>query len=94
MTSIVRGMEGANIYIGSVQTFEYGILGPFEKKAVVLRYSPADADVDVDLGVIAVGVAMGEGPTRGQEPIGVLAAIMNQVTERMMEPLAGMITLR
>jgi len=45
----------------------------------------------VDLGLIGVGVALGEGAAPGQEPSTVLVTVMQQVTDFVMEPLAGMI---
>lgn len=89
LMSVVRGMSGQDIRIGSVNSFGYGKLGPFKDRAVIAYYSPADADVDMDLGQVAVGIALGDGlPGAGNDPRTVFGALFRFVGVEVVNPLA------
>jgi hypothetical protein len=90
ITSVVRGIQGGNILIGSVNEFGYGKLGPFKERAVIAFHRPANADVDVDLGQLTIGVALGEGlPGAGQDPEGVLGGILEWIAANVINPLGA-----
>lgn len=90
LSSVVHGLMGESIRIGSVENLQYGRLGPFVDRAVIASYSPADADVDVQLGQITVGIAFGDGlPGAGSDPRQTLRRILDLIETEIMNPLTA-----
>ena len=63
--------------------------GPFEEKAVIARFTPANAEVYLKPGPIGLGVVLGEGlPGAGQDPGPYLAQLSSLIGLAIFEPLA------
>lgn len=90
LMSVVQSVQFDNIYVHSANSFEIGGGGPFEHKAVLASYSPADAKVDVNFGAVQVGVALGKGlPGQGHDPARVLADATTWIGTNIFTPLAA-----
>jgi len=91
LLSVVRSISFNEVYIEWAESAEIGIFsGPFEEKAVIARFRPADAKVNMDVGAVRVGIALGKGlPAAGEDPSAVLAQVTSAIGAAIFEPLAA-----
>lgn len=90
LMSVVTGMAAQDIRIESVNSFTFGMLGPFKDRAVLAEYSPANANVHMDLGQVAVDVALGDGlPWAGRDVRGAFRELFGFVAAGVLNPLAA-----
>lgn len=92
LSGVVASTE-QSIDIGHAEWFQAGMTGPFEGKAILIAYGPADADVKVDLTTVSVEIVLGKGlPGEGQPVHGVFEAIWLGLQSEVFGPLSAFLT--